>query len=334
MLESVCFENFRVLRGTRLPLGPFTLLVGPNGSGKSTAIQALQFAESPGALAYERVVSAAVEAGSAVSVEFGWGGPFAGTSSRIDWSPQAHGPTHSRSDGSAVDGALRGELDDWLARIRVYGLTAERAAAAVPLSPNMELDFSGFGLAGVLDRIRDLEPERFEALNRELGRWLPEFDRILFDTPQSGTRTIKLRTREGGYAIAASDLSHGILLALALLTLVYSLGPPSMVCLEEPDHGIHPRLFQHVVDALYRLSYPSDFGEAREPVQVLATTHSPYLVDLFRDHPEQVVVANRVGIEAQFERLSDRPDMGEILGGASLGEIWYSGILGGVPAER
>jgi predicted ATPase len=116
-----------------------------------------------------------------------------------------------------------------------------------------------------------------------------------------------------------------------MLALAYLKEPPSLVCLEEPDHGIHPRLLRNVRDALYRLSYPEELGEQREPVQVVATTHSPYMLDLFKDHPEEVVIAHKVGLEGRFERLSDRTDIAEILADSHLGDVWYSGILGGVP---
>ncbi len=128
-------------------------------------------------------------------------------------------------------------------------------------------------LAVVLDQLRDAYPERFEALNQELGKWLPEFDRVLFDTPAPGQRSFALRTRAGGYKIAAHQLSDGTLMALAILTLAYLPVPPSIVCLEEPDHGIHPRLLRDVQDAIYRLCYPEKLGEKRAPVQVIATTH-------------------------------------------------------------
>lgn len=39
-----------------------------------------------------------------------------------------------------------------------------------------------------------------------------------------------------------------------------------------------------------------------------------------------------MGLEARFSRLSDRADLEEILGDAPLSEVWYSGVLGGVPA--
>jgi hypothetical protein len=80
------------------------------------------------------------------------------------------------------------------------------------------------------------------------------------------------------------------------------------------------------------LSYPESFGETREPVQVIATTHSPYFLDLFRDRPEEIVIANKIGSQVRFERLADRPEIGQILQDTHLGEAWYTGILGEVPA--
>jgi predicted ATPase len=89
-----------------------------------------------------------------------------------------------------------------------------------------------------------------------------------------------------------------------------------------------------VRDALYRLSYPQDAGEKRAPVQVIATTHSPYLLDLFKDHPEEVVLADKQGNAASFTRLSERADLMELMQEAHLGDLWYSGILGSVPDEQ
>jgi predicted ATPase len=197
----------------------------------------------------------------------------------------------------------------------------------------MELAQNGANLAGVLDRLRDQNPERFEAVNEQLGRWIPEFDRILFKNPAKGLLEIALRTREGRHRIPAADLSSGTLIALALLTIAYLPEPPAIVCLEEPDHGLHPRLLRDVQDALYRLAFPEGSKETRDPVQVIATTHNPYFLDLFREHPEEIVIAEKVGLEARFSRLSDRADLDEILGDAPLSEVWYSGVLGGVPVR-
>jgi predicted ATPase len=215
----------------------------------------------------------------------------------------------------------------------VFSLDGVAIPGSVELRQEVTLAAHGGGLAGVLDRLRDQEPERFEALNDELHFWLPEFDRVLFETRSPGVRAIRLRMTEGGHAIPAQDLSQGTLFALAILTISYSSNPPPIVGLEEPDRGLHPRLLRVVRDAVYRLAYPDPNEDMRPPVQVIATTHSPYMLDQFKDHPEEVVIANKVDGNVKFERLSDRPDLDEILKDSALGDVWYSGILGGVPAH-
>ena len=327
------FRNFKVLRDTQLPLGRFTLIVGPNGSGKSTVMQALCAVGQPGrgGLGQVETLGFIPMDTETVEVILHWGGAYEGVVTITRWAPGGRGQSHSKCPGENLPEREAQSLNAKLAGVRIYSLHTNAIASPVELSPHPELREDGGAFAGVLDQLRDREPERFEALNEELGRWLPEFDRILFDTPSSGNRAFLLRTRKGHHALPATDLSQGTLLALTILTLAYLPAPPPIICFEEPDRGIHPRLLRHVQDALYRLSYPESAGEVRQPVQVLATTHSPYFLDLFRDHPEEIVIAHKVGQEARFERLSDQPAIAEMLGEAPLGEIWYSGILGGVP---
>ena len=105
------------------------------------------------------------------------------------------------------------------------------------------------------------------------------------------------------------------MISLALLTLAYHPTPPSLISLEEPDRGIHPYLLRHIKDALVRLSYPESCGEKREPVQVIVTTHSPYFLDLFQETPEDIVVANKAGLDVQFQTLKDQPRLQELLAG-------------------
>jgi len=71
-----------------------------------------------------------------------------------------------------------------------------------------------------------------------LGRWIPEFKHVLFAATDAGKRAVALRTREGGHVIQASDVPHDTLIALALLTIAFSPEPPSIICLEEPDHEL------------------------------------------------------------------------------------------------
>jgi predicted ATPase len=332
MIESIKFENFKALRDTTLPLSRFTLIVGANGSGKSTALNAILALGSPGQFNIQQVRSASAPDSTPVTLTAKWKEEKNDYTVSVLWAHDCGtlGPVFSSDAENQVRRHDRPEVA--LNRARIFSLDANAIAAPVQLQPSMELAPDGRNLAGVVDRLRDQNPERFEAVNEQIGRWIPEFDRILFETPGAGARALALRTREGGHVINAADLSHGTLIALALLTIAYLPEPPSIVCLEEPDHGLHPRLLRDVRDALYRLAYPEGANEKRDPVQVIATTHNPYFLDLFRDHPNEIVIAEKVGLEAKFSRLSDRADLEEILADAPLSEVWYSGVLGGVPA--
>jgi predicted ATPase len=331
MIESIKFENFKALRDTTLPLSRFTLIVGANGSGKSSALTAFLALRAPQHFEISRIRSASMPFSAAVTLTARWKEERKDNIVTVTWEGSGiRGPALSFD----VENQSRREPGplNTLARACIFSLDANAIASPVPLQPSMKLASNGANLAGVLDRLRDQNPERFEALNEQIGRWIPEFDRILFETPDVGQRALALRTREGSHVIKAADLSHGTLIALALLTLAYLPEPPSIVCLEEPDHGLHPRLLRDVRDALYRLAYPEGSRETRTPVQVIATTHNPYFLDLFRDHPDEIVIAEKVGLDAKFSRLSDRADLEAILGDAPLSEVWYSGVLGGVPA--
>ena len=340
MIESIDFANYKALRQTTLPLAPFTLLLGPNGSGKSSVLQALRgvaglAAGTPSEISWKSIVSVpghdqkmVVQArlhvrwnDSLVEVPFSWQSNNKNKMGelRIESGKELHGEPVA---------ALR----QWLSRMQVFALDA--SAIAQPVAVNSgPLQANGHGLAAVLDDLKDNHPERWELLLGELGRWLPEYDYILFDKPDPGQKAIALRTRRGKHRIPAKELSQGTLIALALLTLAYLPNPPSLVGLEEIDRGLHPRLLRHLQDALYRLSYPKSCGEQRPAIQVIATTHSPYVLDLYRDHPEEIVLARKEGLEVEMKRLTDIEHFEEILGESPLSEVWYSGVLGGVTVK-
>ena len=353
LVQAIHFNNFRVLRSATLPLDRFTLLIGPNGSGKTTAMLALQvlaqaslaaLSDSRLSVSFDQFASvfARSDRASSVEVSVAW--------SDVPWlmkwtMSRDYGPSFQPVDNTGQSlrvgqSSLRG-LDQTelsihlkiLAGFQIFSLDSHSIAAPVGLQPQMQLGPGGENLAGVLDRLRDEAPEIFRALNDELQRCLPDFDQILFETPSSGMRAFVLRTRKGGHKIPAQDLSQGTLFLIAISAIAYGQEPPSIVCFEEPDRGIHPRLLPEIRDALYRLSHPELVGAERQAVQVIVTTHSPYFLDVYRDHPEAIVIAEKTDDGARFARLGDREELAELLRDTHLGDAWYSGVLGGVPAD-
>jgi predicted ATPase len=335
MIAAIQFRKFKALRSAAVQLGPFNLLVGPSGSGKTSLITALlrlrSLAGGPAApaLALKEQKPAGPE------IDFHFDPPFGNIRVTLGCSSDdlvcnllaVEHPPGREGEGQWAE-----------LRTRVQGIRAylfDHTAMAVPANAadGRELSANAGNLAAVLAARKRHAPESFARLEEEVRRLMPEFAAL--DFHEAGAGRVELRARLAGEneVLAAADLSQGTLNLLALLTLALAPEPPALVCLEEADRGMHPRMLREVRDALYRLSHPQDAGKTRPPVQVIATTHSPYLLDLFKDHPEEVVLAQKRGRLATFTRLSENADVKELMKEAHLGDLWYSGVLGGVPEE-
>jgi predicted ATPase len=345
VIASVQFKHFKALRATSLRLGPFNLVVGPNGSGKTSLIQAFlklrTLAQQPAAA--DAPPPTPAKNGNTPADHRPNRLPeivFCFTPPHDDLEVHLSGRTVYSCDSLQVRrpateaGRHRWEaLRTGLGGIRFFLFDHYAMGEPVALTEGIELASNGRNLAAVLAGMRERQPEVFARLRAEFCRALPDFAGIEPQPAGAGRVELALRLAGENALITTESTSQGALYTLAILTLSFSPRPPTLLCLEETDRGVHPRLLREVRDALYRLSYPASVGEKREAVQIVATTHSPYLLDLFREHPEEIVIANKRGPSATFERLSDRPDVKEILSEGSLGDIWFSGILGGVPEE-
>ncbi|MBL9186100.1 MAG: AAA family ATPase [Opitutaceae bacterium] len=328
MIASIAFQNFKALRNTRVALAPFNLVIGPNGSGKTSLIEAVMRLKTLSKLPLAEGPASSQKAGGP-EIEFGFDPPHDGITARLSCVSDTVCDT-LRITPEAAPGwpALRTEL----AGLRSYTLRPEAMAGAARREDGARLSSSGHNLAAVLAQLRETAPEAFAGMTAELLRIVPEFAALEL-AEEGGQASFSLRLAEGG-EVPADELSQGTLCLVAVLALACDPAPPRVLCIEEIDRGFHPRTLREVRDALYRLSHPRSFGLERAPTQIITTTHSPYFIDLFRDHPDEVIISQKQGRAAQFSRLSDRSDLGTLLGEGSLGDMWFSGILGGVPEER
>ena len=67
---------------------------------------------------------------------------------------------------------------------------------------------------------------------------------------------------------------------------------------------------------------------ASQKSQVLVTTHSPYLVDLLQ--PEDLFIVEKQEGKTIVRKAEDKKEIQKLLKTLGLGELWYSGSLGGV----
>ena len=131
--------------------------------------------------------------------------------------------------------------------------------------------------------------------------------------------TVQVFLREGDITVPATRLSDGTLRYLCLLAILCHPKPPPLVCIEEPELGLHPDILPGLA-ALLR--------EASDRCQVIVTTHSDVIVDALTDTPESVVVCEKNEGQTTLKRL-DKDDLSEWLKLYQLGELWASGGIGG-----
>ena len=123
----------------------------------------------------------------------------------------------------------------------------------------------------------------------------------------------------GNRTIPVTRLSDGTLRYLCLLVTLLHPEPPPLICIEEPELGLHPDLLPTLSDLMQ---------EASERTQLIVTTHSDVLVDALTDRPESVVVCEKHHGQTEMRRL-DRDDLVKWLDDYRLGDLWTSGELGG-----
>lgn len=130
----------------------------------------------------------------------------------------------------------------------------------------------------------------YEAIRSSMQELLPDLDAIIVTQARSDQQGIAMSFNgQRGY-ISAPDLSDGTMFSLGLLCLCHSPSPPAILCIEEPETGLHPARLRWLFERLTKLAYP---GDNRDPTQVFFSTHSPYLVDFFGDQQECVQLVRR-----------------------------------------
>ena len=111
-------------------------------------------------------------------------------------------------------------------------------------------------------------------INNTLGRVVPGMEKLVVQQ-SGGYLIVKLwhkssSHRDQGLWFDLSQESDGTVRLLGVLTAFYQEGPASLIGVEEPELTIHPGALAVLADVMV---------EASSRTQVVATTHSPDLID-------------------------------------------------------
>ena len=134
-----------------------------------------------------------------------------------------------------------------------------------------------------------------------------------------GTIQVYLHEKGMAHPIPATRLSDGTLRYLCLICVLCHPKPPALICIEEPELGIHTDILPKIGEMLI---------EASHKTQLIVTTHSDALVSSLSDIPDAIVVCEREIDGTHLSRL-DPAILREWLEKYKLGDLWRMGEIGG-----
>lgn len=163
--------------------------------------------------------------------------------------------------------------------------------------------------------------DRWGELNAHLRRFLPRFKHLSTRVHAGGSVQIYLHEDGLRAPVPATRLSDGTIRYIALLAILMRPEAASVICLEEPELGLHPDAIGIIAGLLI---------EAAASTQLVVTTHSDVLVSALSEHAESVLVSEWGSNGTRLARLESER-LRFWLDEYRLGDIWRMGELGGNP---
>lgn len=352
MIRTVHIQNYKSLRDVSIDLERFTVFVGANGSGKTSVLEAIhdamRFATSDMAQGFESAqhpywlytrggvgdISIRLEVGKDEFV-------------LLATPPLEHLPPPDtipiqrwrwRHSEPGVPPRLLLEV------LRDVGRTVFlRLSAAVLARPSYtsadppRLRYNGEGLASVLAYMVLNDPDGWAELTAVARDMIPRLRRIRFrkepvlrieqDVKGFGGPDVDPPGRplfwgesilldfEHAENVSACTASEGTMLTLGLITALFGPTRPRVLLLDDIEHGQHPLAQKQLVEGIER------FLEKFPYLQVLATSHSPYLLNYVS--PDQVrIMATGPDGYSLCGRLTDHPKFPTWKEEMAPGEMW------------
>jgi predicted ATPase len=228
-------------------------------------------------------------------------------------------------DVTRIAAWVRKHMGSW----RVYHF--HDTSASSPMKKTADLHDNRFlrpdasNLPSFLYYLQEKRADSYKLIRSAIKRVTPFFGDFRLAPTRINPETIRLEWKhtDSDKYFDASSLSDGTLRFMALATLF--LQPedcrPSVILVDEPELGLHPYAIT-ILASLIKM--------ASEKTQVIVSTQSPMLLDHFT--PEDVLVADRVGVGTHFTRL-DTGKLSSWLEDYSLGQLWEKNEFGGRPKK-
>ncbi len=186
------------------------------------------------------------------------------------------------------------------------------------------LSRTGENLPNVVEYLSDQHPDVLDAILQRVTQRIPGLETVQAD--RTIDNRLVLRFKDGPFhdPFLARYVSDGTIKMFAYLILLNDPDPPPLLCIEEPENGLYPKLL-NVLAEEFRAHAEGRGG--RPATQVFVSSHSPHFIDT--THPRELWVMKRtsdgyVAVE-RADRIQGISKFYEE--GAKLGSLWYEDYL-------
>lgn len=178
--------------------------------------------------------------------------------------------------------AARREMQSW----KLLQLEPSRLRSPDEFSDDPHITFDGAHIPSTLERLK-----RYEEISNRVATLLPEVRCVSVDVDNTRRLKTLLLEQRNGVIHQARALSDGTLRFLALATMAFDSESKGLICLEEPENGIHPSRITAILELLREMAVnPQTAVGPENPLrQVIINTHSPVVVRNLT--PDELLVA-------------------------------------------
>jgi predicted ATPase len=176
-----------------------------------------------------------------------------------------------------------------------FNIANEKIRKSVPIEQEPVLHEDAGNLSSLLHYLMTEHRPIFDDLQQHLRSAIPGCKGLTVKA-RGGPGEVIAFWQEGGIEsdLSLADLSDGILRFICWTVLCVQPNPPSLICIDEPDQGVHPRTLPILADL---------FEKACGRTQILLATHASYFLIQF--DISRIAVMRKEDGEAMFIKPAD-----------------------------
>lgn len=201
-------------------------------------------------------------------------------------------------------------------------------ARTIPQSGIAEhLSRTGDNLPNVVQFLDEEHPNLLQNILERISRRIPGLESIWSERTVDGRLVLRFKDAPFQEPFLARHVSDGTIKMFAYLILLNDPSPPPLLCIEEPENGLHPKLLTILAEEFRAHA----MGASGGGTQVFVSSHSPFFIDAL--HPKELWIMERNSNGyAVVERADKKSGVAQFMSeGAKLGDLWYEGYFGGGP---